>query len=112
MSQDPRVIPAASLQYIIVPVEGRDDNGPLDPTIYPVEFAFLGQDETPDGDTTWHAGTWFTEEQPYLPDIHKAKILIGPGGAVELTAGSWSVWVKVTHTVEASVERANHILIV
>lgn len=113
MSQDSRVIAADSKQYIIVPIEGQDDNGSLDPTSYPVEFAFLGQDATPDGDTTWYAGTWFTESQTYLPDIYKAKVLIGPdGGVVTLAAGSWSVWVRVTHPVEVPVEKADTILIV
>lgn len=112
MSQDPRVIPATSLQYVIIPVEGRDDNGVVDPTPFPVEFAFLSQDAIPDGSTTWYAGVWITEERDFLPNIYKARVLIGPNGQVALTVGSWSVWVRVTHTVEIPIDRADTILII
>lgn len=112
MSQDSRIISALSRQYIIIPIEGKDDNGTIDPTAFPVEFAFLLQDGIPAVDTIWYAGTWFTETQAYLPDIYKAKVLIGPSGQVALTPGSWDVWVRVTHTVEQPIEKADTILIV
>lgn len=112
MSQDSRVIPALSRQFIIVSIEGKDDNGVIDPTPFPVDFAFLPQDESPSVSTVWYTGEWFTDTQPYLPEIYMAKVLIGPGGQVALTAGSWDVYVRVTHTVEQPIEKADTILIV
>jgi len=108
-----KVISAASKQYILVAIEGRDDNGVLDPTSLPVEMAFLPQDTTPDEDTTWHTGSWVTVIQSNLPNIYKGRVLIGPdGGVVTLTPGSWDVWVKVTHAVEEPVVKADTILVV
>lgn len=112
MSQDSRVIPALSKQYVIIPIEGKDDNGVIDPTPFPVEFAFLPQDEIPAVSTIWYAAEWFTEVRDFLPNIYKAKVLIGPSGQVALTAGSWDVWVRVTHTLETPIEKADTILIV
>jgi hypothetical protein len=103
---------AMSTQYILVPIEGRDDNGIINPTTFPVEFAFLPQDTTPSALTTWHAGTWYTVSQDFLPNIYKAAILIGPSTAVVLTPGSWDVWIRITHAVEQPVEKAATILII
>lgn len=112
MSQDSRIISAQSKQYVIVEVEGQDDNGVINPTGLAVAFAFLPQDTVPTGATTWYAGSWFTVTQTGLDPIYKARVLIGPGGGVvTLTEGSWDVYVRVTHPTEVPIEKADTIYI-
>jgi hypothetical protein len=108
-----KVISSASRQYIIITLEGRDDNGVLDPTSLPVAMAFLPQDIAPGVNTVWYPGTWTTVTQPNLNPIYEAKVLIGPGvDAIPLSLGSWDVWVRIIHPVESPVVRADTILIV
>lgn len=112
MSSDPRIIPALSSQFILYPIEGKDENGVLDPTGFPVEFAFLVQDATLALDTIWYTGSWTTEVQDFLPNIYRAQIKIGPNGAVALTAGSWDVYIRITAITEVPIEKVDTILIV
>ena len=80
-------IPGISREYLHVPVSG----GSLST---PVEIALVASGTTPaTGDWT-DADAW---------DGTIAKLLIGPGGTVELAAGTYRVWVRVTATPEIPV---------
>jgi hypothetical protein len=75
-----------------------------DPTHDPVDFAFTGI-EGPDSDTTWYTGLWETRNRPH-PFKYVAKCLVGHGSPVELTTGSYQVWVRITDDTETPVEYA------
>lgn len=89
-----------SRQYIAVPVTNLLDLT-ADPTADTVEMAFKQGPAVPaSGD--WKAASWGT-----FGGQHVALCLIGPsGGEVELAAGTWWPWVKLTDAPEAPVLRA------
>lgn len=105
-------ISALSTEYILVPVEGTDDNGVIDPTSLVVEMAIVPFEVAPSLLTTWFTAEWITVSQDNLDDIYKARLLVGPGGVITLTVGSWDVWVRVTHVTETPMEKAGTILVV
>lgn len=84
---------ALSTAYQAVTVEETVSGLPTDPTGNAVAFAFvLGRTDPTDDD--WHDGVWDTEA---VNGQYFANILVGPdGGAVTLTPGNWTMWVKVT----------------
>lgn len=106
-------ISSQSKEYLKVPVSARDSGGVVDPTGSPVAFAFLAPEVTPDVATTWTSGSWETATQPGTgADIYKARCLIGPSGAITLSAGSYDVWIRVTHNLEAVMRKAGSIRII
>jgi hypothetical protein len=46
------------------------------------------------------------------PTTFYARILVGPGGSVELAEGLWSCWVKVSDSPEALVRNAGYLRVV
>lgn len=97
---------AASSEYVKVPVYGRRDGRPLDPTDSPVSLAFLtDHDATPDsGD--WHAGEWET-----AGTTHYARVLVGPAGAA-LAADTYYVWVLVNDSQEIPVKQSDTLTVI
>lgn len=84
-------IPAASVEYLKVPVTGPAG---LDLTDLDVDLAVIPDGETLDtGD--WEPGVWSS-------DGRDAMVLIGAGGLV-LTPGTYDVYVRVTSTPEIPV---------
>lgn len=101
---------AASLEYVRVPVAARSAGVAVDPTGDTVVMAFLAGAGAPEsGD--WKTASWDTDSSTY-PPTYRAQCLVGPAGAVTLTAGVYSVWVKVTDSPEVPVLRAGQIKIV
>lgn len=85
------VVPSVSLEYLHIPVTGATG-------AQPVELAVIdaGTEEPAAGD--WMpADAW---------DGTTAKLLIGPGGTLELTDGTYRVWVRVTASPEVPVIRS------
>jgi hypothetical protein len=85
-------ISSASLQYVRVPISEATGG---DPTGDPVTFAFPDPAAEP---TVFYTGSWST-----LNGIYYARCLVGPGGAVQLPAGFYDVYVKVTDSPEIPV---------
>jgi hypothetical protein len=82
-------IPSISKEYLSVPVSGTGLAG-----TEPVEIAVVP------------AGTEEPAEDDWLPAVWasgQARILIGPGGDVELADGVYEVWVRVTASPEVPV---------
>ncbi|GGK61465.1 hypothetical protein Sme01_03150 [Sphaerisporangium melleum] len=81
-------IPSESKEYLHVPVTGT---GSL--SDYPVEIAVVpyGTDPT---SPAWKTAVW---------DGASAKVLIGPGTSLELVAGPYGVWVRITTSQERPV---------
>lgn len=97
-------IPALSLQYVRVRVGSRQAGTAVDLDGYTVQLAFTAVDVAPvSGD--WKTGSWDTDTTTN-PDTYHARCLVGPAGAVTLTAGTYAVYVKVTATPEIPVLRA------
>lgn len=90
-------IPATSVEYLHIPVTGALSSMPVEIAVVPAEPA----------DADWRTAAWDTTG-PTLD----AKVLIGPGTPLELPAGVYSAWVRVTATPETPVLRAGLVRIV
>jgi hypothetical protein len=104
-------IPQQSKQYIKCTVEAKDATGLIDPTSDPVAFAFVAPEAHPVSGTTWTNGTWETVEITGFPDVYKARCLVGPGGAIELTVGSYDVFIRITHGLENVILKTDSLLV-
>jgi hypothetical protein len=85
------IVPSVSREYLHVPVSGATADEP-------VELAVIdeGAEEPAEGD--WMpADVW---------DGTTAKLLIGPGGTLDLVDGTYRVWVRVTALPEVPVIRS------
>jgi hypothetical protein len=94
------MLAAASTEYIRVPVTATEAGEPVDITGDTVALGFTDSWNS-DAPAEWHPATWET-----INDVHTARLLIGPGTDVALTAGAWDVWVKVTDNPETPVLKA------
>lgn len=84
---------AQSLEYVQVQVSAPGVNGPYDPTGDVVQFAFEPSSAAP---STWYTGSWFTP----VANTYFAQCLVGPSGAVTLTPGTYTIWIKITDSPE------------
>ncbi|MEU1880850.1 hypothetical protein ABZ470_26385 [Streptosporangium sp. NPDC020072] len=64
----------------------------------PVEIAFTNLGAEP-GEADWHTAEWAS----LTAGGARARILIGPGGSVTLTDGTYLMWVRVTGPIERPV---------
>lgn len=97
-------ISTASLEYVRVPVSATASGAAVNPTSGTVQMAFIDGTSAPaSGD--WKTASWETDSGTE-PDTYYARCLVGTGGAVTLTAATYSVWVKVTDSPEVPVRRA------
>lgn len=89
-------IPSTSLEYITIPVSGTDPDGQLlDLSGDTVEVAFVLDGAGLPTDDDWNTATWSSAGQ--------AAILVGPGGTVELSAGCYRPFVRVSDNPERPV---------
>jgi hypothetical protein len=90
-----------SLEYVAVPITHFTANGvAANPTSDSVYLAFKLRGARPAaGD--WIAAAWETDAGP--PVQYLAKVLVGPGGAVQLSPGTYTVWAKVTDNPEVPI---------
>ena len=105
---------AQSLEYIRVQVSTTDEDGlAVDPTSDPVSLAFVPVGTSVDEDTTFVGGTWEVNDSDPSNRIYYARVLVGPSGAYEPTAGNvMNVWVSVTDNPEAPIIRAGAVTFV
>lgn len=96
-----------SLAYIRTKVSADKFDGAwdYDPTADTVEFAFVGKEGLSD-ETVWYDGLWETRGGTTTHPKYFALCLVGPGGTVELDAGSYEIWVKITDNPEIPIECA------
>lgn len=90
-------IPRLSREYVLVPVT---EAGGAVLTALPVALAFTDGAEPAEAD--WKTATWSGDG---------ARVLVGPGGAVELAAATWSVWIRVTDTTEIPIRQAGLLVV-
>jgi hypothetical protein len=103
------VMSAASLEYVRVRIDVTGDDGSaINPTTDPVAMAFtLGADPV-SGD--WQDASWTTDSTGTRP-VYRARCLVGPGGTVLLTAGLYTVWVRITDSPEVPVLSSGYLRI-
>lgn len=83
-------IPSVSREFLHVPVTGGSPSTPVELAVIPA-----GQEEP--GPSDWRSALW---------DGATARLLIGPGGTLELPDGTYRVWVRVTASPEIPVIRS------
>ncbi|WP_262403454.1 hypothetical protein [Actinomadura sp. CNU-125] len=84
-------IPSVSKEYLHIPVTGGSVSTP-------VEIAVINASTEEPAEADWRpADEW---------DGTTAKLLIGPGGTLELEDGTYRVWVRVTANPEIPVIRS------
>jgi hypothetical protein len=103
-------ISTASLEYVRVPVSATASGSAVNPTADTVVMAFIDGTDAP-GASDWKTASWETDANTE-PDTYYARCLVGTGGAVVLTAGTYSVWVKVTDSPETPVKRCGLLRVV
>jgi broad specificity phosphatase PhoE len=93
---------ALSREYVSAAVTAKAAGTPVNPTSDTVEFAFTTVTAKPaSGD--WKTGSW-DGTQPQTPgNAYIAHCLVGPGGTVELPAGRYTMWVRITDSPEVPV---------
>ena len=101
-------IELVSEEYISRRVAFNTGCGFDDPSLFPVDFAFVAPGTTPPGTGGWHAGSWNTS---CAPDSYFAEILIGAPGGVVLAVGTWAVHVRVTGSTEVPVKPAGYVIV-
>lgn len=102
MTCEPLRISSLTKEYVRVPVAAREGSDDVDPTATTVVMAFTLDGAEP---SSWQTASWETDADTD-PDTYYARCLIGPGGTITLTEGSYTVWVKVTDSPEIPVMRA------
>lgn len=85
---------ASSLQYVPVVVTALGGN----PTTDVVAIAFTAPGADPQT-TDWKTASWNTGVNPGV-NQYLAQCLVGPGGTVQLTVGTYAIWVRVTDNPE------------
>lgn len=87
-----------SLDYVRVPVSAVSAGLPINPTSDQVQMAFPVHGLDPvAGD--WKTAIWETDAT-VTPNVYYARCLVGPGGTVTLSVGTYDVWCKVTDNPE------------
>lgn len=100
---------AVSREYVQVPVAARVAGAPVDVSTDVVEMAFLPGQAAPAEDD-WLSASWDVDAVS-VPARYRAQCLVGPDGTVELEAGVYSVWVRITDDPEIPVRRAGQLTI-
>lgn len=101
---------AGSLEYVRSAISAEKAGVAYDPTGDTVVMAFMAGPAAPSsGD--WKTASWDTAATTY-PPTYRAQCLVGPGGTVTLTAGVYTVWVKITDSPEVPVKRAGQLKVV
>jgi hypothetical protein len=95
-------------EYVRIPVSAKESGIPVNPTAYVVEMAFTtGADPT-----SWSTAAWETDATTE-PDTYLARVLtggIGSGASIELAAGVYTGWVRITASPERPVLKAPNLL--
>lgn len=93
---------AASLEYVQAFVTATVQGAPYNPTSDAVAFAFIAPGTSPVG-AQWYSGSWDSTSANSGTNSYIAQCLVGPGGTVQLAAGSYQVWVQITDNPEVPV---------
>jgi hypothetical protein len=92
-------ISTQSKVYVKVPIKAVKAGVAFDPRSDAVSLTF-SKSEALTGLETWYVGTW---EASTTAGKYLGRVVVGPAGAVQLTAGTWYVFSKITDNPEAPV---------
>jgi hypothetical protein len=99
---------ALDLRYVKLPVEAVVDGVAIDPTADVVAMAFpLPGVDPQTGD--WKAGSW--ETIAGIRPRYNLRCLVGPGGTIALSRGTYDIWARVTDSPEVVVQKVGAIRI-
>lgn len=103
----PHTFSATSLEHVLASVAAQRNGSPVNPTADTVQMAFISSPRETAAPTAgdWKTASWETNTAPE-PDQYTAVCLVGPGGAITLTAGTYYVWVKISDSPEVPVAYA------
>lgn len=98
----PELVSSLATGYVGVPVEAFDANGlVVDVTKLAVQLAFPVDGAQP---ATWYGVTWHQGVRDVTGGVVQwADVLIGSGGATQLTAGDFRVWAQVVASPQSGV---------
>ena len=105
----PLRLSALDKKYVLVPVSIKADGEDFDPTADVVRMAFLSDMTASPGDSDWKTASW--EDGGGTVNVYYARCLVGPSGAVTLTANDYAVWVKITDNPEIVVQKVDTLTI-
>lgn len=91
-----------SRDWVQAYVSARKEGDLFDPTALTVEFAFTTGSTKP-GVDDWTTGSWDGDEPRQPTGEYVAQVLVGPDGDIELEAGTYTGWVRVTDDPERPV---------
>lgn len=103
-------ISSLSKEYVRVRVQVKANGVDFDPSADAVRMAFTVNDAAPlSGD--WKTGSWENDTST-SPTTHWARCLVGPGGAVTLAVGLYSVWLEITDAPEIPIRNCGLLRVV
>lgn len=105
----PLTISSLSKEYIRVPVFATEAGAVVNPTGDTVTMAFTTSGADPVGGD-YKTASWEADATA-VPAIYYARCVVGPGGAAVLTAGRYTVWVKLTDSPEVPVKRVGELVV-
>jgi len=99
-----------SLEYVIIPVNVTKAGVPYNPTSDTLQFAFMPTPTQIPGSGDWVAGVW-ESDSPNVLYPYNAKCLVGPGGVITLSLGTYVIYLKITDSPEIPVLVAGQLVI-
>jgi hypothetical protein len=101
------VVSSQSTEYVLVGVTAVVGGTLIDPTGDTVQMAFVAPNISP-GSGDWKAAGWEvnTVSQPHT---YSVKCLIGPGGTITLSPGTYDAWVKITDNPESPIQKSGQL---
>lgn len=100
---------ALSREYVRVVVAAKDSGHTVDPTPDQVFLAFMTAKGRPQS-SDWRTANWEVDAT-VTPNVYYARCLVGPGGSVDLDAGTYTVWVKVSANPEIPIRSVGLLVI-
>lgn len=98
-------VSSLSTTYVKCRISAKENGVDANPTSGTVEFAFIPDSASNPNPVSgdWKAGSW---ESALDGGVYSywGRCLIGSGGVVTLTAGSYDVWVRVTKSPEVVID--------
>lgn len=100
----PTSFSATSLVEVLADVSAVRSGAAVNPSANTVQAAFITSppETASPGVSDWKTASWETDATTD-PDQYAAKCLVGPSGAVTLTAGTYYMWLKITDSPEVPV---------
>lgn len=109
LTQDDYEIRHGSLEYLPVLVNAFRAGEPYDPSSDSVWIALPDLDQNPISGG-WKSATWDTVVVD-SDTLYYAKILVGPGGDIDLALGDYDILVKISASPETPIIRAGRLTI-